>query len=217
MSGKHYVSAMSQLPLPQLLPLSLFFLLRAIMQEAGEAASKKVRGSYSRLICLQCRARKIKCHLPDNVAASDHAQPADKACERCKQFGLDCVVSSSTLGRPALKRQRRDEDSTTQNESALNSIMLREARPPEADTADVEGFLLSRQLEGSSSTSGPDHPQTIMPSRQEIFESLTSPIHLLSLLLSRDKRFGKTSTTAPVHLSVLDFVSDRLAVLLDTQ
>ena len=208
---------MSQLLLQRLLPLFLFFLLRAIMQEAGEAASKKFRGSYSRLICLQCRARKIKCHLPENVAASDHPQPADKACERCKQFSLDCVVSASTLGRPALKRQRRDEDSTTRDDSAPTSTMLQEARPSEADSADVEGFLLSRPMESTSSTSGPDRPQMKVPSRQEIFESLTSPIHLLSLLLSRDERFGKTRAAAPVQLPVLDFVSDHLAVLLDTQ
>ena len=185
------------------------------MQEAGEAASKKVRGSYSRLICLQCRARKIKCHLPENVTASDHPQPAEKACERCKQFGLGCVVSSSTLGRPALKRQRRDDPSPARNDTALTSTMLQEARPPEADSADVEGFLLS--VESSSRTTGPDQPQTKLPSKQEIFESLTSPIHLLSLLLSRDKRFGKISAAAPVQLPVLDFVSDHLTVLLDTQ
>ena len=94
--------------------------------------------------------------------------------------------------------------------------MLREARPPEADPADVEGFLLSRQLEDSSSTSGPNHSRTKMPSKQEIFESLTSPIHLLSMLLSRDSRFGKTSAAVPVQLPVLDIVSDHLAVLLDT-
>lgn len=187
------------------------------MQEGGEPSSKKVRGSYSRLICLQCRSRKIKCRLPGNAAPSDHAQPADKACERCKQFGLECIVSASTLGRPALKRQRQEEPAAVQGGGASTSTTHREIRPSEADSADLEGFLLARQLE---SASVPFHPQKTPPSKLEIYESLSSPIHLLSLLLSRDERFASSNTTLSStsgHISVFDVVSDELANLLNGQ
>ena len=187
------------------------------MQAGGEPSSKKVRGSYSRLICLQCRARKIKCHLPADTAPSDHAQPAGKACERCKQFGLDCIVSASTLGRPALKRQRQDESAAVQDEGALTSTMHRENRPSQDESAGIEGFLLARQLE---SASVPFHPQQTLPSKLEIYESLSSPVHLLSLLLSRDERFASSNTTlssASGHISILEVVSDELAKLLDQQ
>jgi hypothetical protein len=71
-----------------------------------EAVVNRVRGHYAKLICLNCRARKIKCQLSTAVEPSDQPQPHAKKCVRCRRHGLECVVDRTTLGRPAHKRKK---------------------------------------------------------------------------------------------------------------
>jgi Fungal Zn(2)-Cys(6) binuclear cluster domain len=67
---------------------------------------RKPRGSYAGLICLRCRARKIKCVLPDGVQPSNVPQSDAHSCQRCRQNGFECVVDSTTLGRPSRRVER---------------------------------------------------------------------------------------------------------------
>ena len=62
-----------------------------------ETANKRRREKYSRLICLGCRSRRIRCVLPDtSILPSSEPQPISKACQRCSQNGLDCIVDYTT-------------------------------------------------------------------------------------------------------------------------
>ena len=72
-----------------------------------EKPAKRARGSYAKLICLRCRERRIKCQLPNeqSVQPSPNPQPLEKACERCTQKGLECIVRKTTLGRPSHKHK----------------------------------------------------------------------------------------------------------------
>lgn len=65
--------------------------------DMAEATFKRRREKYSRLICLGCRSRRIRCVLPDiTIVPSSEPQTPDKACQRCAQNGLDCVVDYTT-------------------------------------------------------------------------------------------------------------------------
>lgn len=72
------------------------------MSEQPPASSKRQRGAYSRLICLGCRGRRIKCELPDDVVVPDAEELRTVAdpCYRCKKLGVPCVVRRTKLGRP---------------------------------------------------------------------------------------------------------------------
>ena len=178
-----------------------------------ETTTKRRREKYSKLICLGCRARRIRCILPhSNILPSNEPQSADKACQRCQQNGLDCVVDYTTLGRPAQKRNRMDYV-VTEQQSIEPSDVLQPNRGFDDTTAEhVDDFLLS-------------HPEThedgivnqqSRPSKSEIGEAMTSPCHLLAALLSRDKRFASSIGSQPqVSTSVLQVIDDRTAVLLD--
>jgi hypothetical protein len=74
------------------------------MSEQATTTSKRTRGAYSRLICLGCHERRIKCELPDDVVVPDLGELRTIAnpCYRCKKLGVDCVVRRTRLGRPGL-------------------------------------------------------------------------------------------------------------------
>jgi len=74
------------------------------MSEQPPATPKRTRGAYSRLICLGCRERRIKCELPDDVLAPDPGElrTVTTPCYRCKKLGVPCVVRRTRLGRPGL-------------------------------------------------------------------------------------------------------------------
>lgn len=69
------------------------------------ATSKRTRGAYSRLICLECHERRIRCELPDEVAVPDPGElrTASSPCYRCKKLGVPCVVRRTRLGRSGLR------------------------------------------------------------------------------------------------------------------
>lgn len=76
------------------------------MSEPLPAASKRPRGPYSRLICLNCRERRIRCELPPEVDIPDQGElwSVQTPCYRCKRLDIPCVVRQTVLGRPGPER-----------------------------------------------------------------------------------------------------------------
>jgi len=74
------------------------------MAEQPPAGSKRRRGAYSRLICLGCHERRIRCELLDDIVVPDAGELRTVAdpCYRCKKLGVPCVVRRTKLGRPGL-------------------------------------------------------------------------------------------------------------------
>lgn len=152
-----------------------------------EEQPKRARGSYSKLICLQCRKRKIRCILPEDgtIEPSDAPQTPENACQRCRQHGLECIIDRTVLGRPSQKRSIRDEF----DENYEHSVLELQHRPanhaaeyPQTTHADVEPSLMSNPNENN------EQPSKL--SKADLYESFLGPLHLLSALLTRDKTFG---------------------------
>ena len=176
--------------------------------------SKRRREKYSKLICLGCRARRIRCALPDtSIQPSSQPQPQEKACHRCRQNGLDCIVDSTTLGRPAQKRNRVDQSLNVQQTIEQNDSYDGDS---EEAPHNVEDFLLSHPEIPSDDVLATKIPQP--PTKSEMFESVFSTFHLLSALLSRDKKFASNIGSQPLIMgTVIELVEDRFTELLDTQ
>jgi hypothetical protein len=179
---------------------------------------RQPRGNYARLICLNCRARKIKCTLPTDVPieASPSPQPQDRACTRCQQQGLDCIVDKTVLGRPAQKRQRPGQ---SRNEDWA-ALLDETAVEPELDP-DVQDFVLSDlrdEVREIGSHIAVPLPGRTKPSKREIFDSL---MNLFAALMARDFKFGSrnfgSGTDVNMSVDVTGLVSDGLAALLDEQ
>ncbi|PSN59615.1 hypothetical protein BS50DRAFT_579847 [Corynespora cassiicola Philippines] len=75
------------------------------MPESRTQGSKRPRGAYSRLICLGCRDRRIRCELPSEVEVPGlgELRAVQTPCHRCKRLGLPCMVRQTILGRPSSK------------------------------------------------------------------------------------------------------------------
>lgn len=60
------------------------------------------RDKYSRLICLGCHERRIRCELPKDVIIpkSGEVREVETPCYRCRRLGFRCVVRQTILGRP---------------------------------------------------------------------------------------------------------------------
>ena len=184
----------------------------------SETLPKRRREKYSKLICLGCRARRIRCALPDtDIQPSSEPQPQDKSCQRCRQNGLDCIVDHTTLGRPAQKRNRVDQSSNLQQTIEQSESCLPEADFEDATSQDVEDYLLSRpetNNDGTPTAKAQEQP----PTKSEKFEAVFSPFHLLSALLSRDKKFASSIGSQPlVTASITDIIDERITDLLDDQ
>ena len=188
-----------------------------VSHSTSEHSTRQPRGSYAKLICLNCRARKIKCNLPTDVQIepSEHAQPPERACTRCQQQGLDCVVDRTVLGRPAQKRRRPE-----QLRGKGKSLIGEGAEDDEELDPNVEDFVLSdlrdevRDIDVQSKA----HARA-RPSKRDIFESLTDSAHLLSALMARDANFASLvfERTAEVAVDVTRLVDNDLTILLDEQ
>ena len=72
------------------------------MSKPRPGSSKRPRGTYSRLICLGCRERRIRCELPSEVEIPDPGElrTVQTPCYRCKRLGVPCIVRQTILGRP---------------------------------------------------------------------------------------------------------------------
>ncbi|KAK3115619.1 hypothetical protein LTR53_004826, partial [Teratosphaeriaceae sp. CCFEE 6253] len=160
----------------------------------------------------QVKGRRIRCLLPDTtIQPSPQPQPADKACARCSQNNFDCIVDSTTLGRPAQKRMRSDEALARQVSRTSEQVCQEQDELAELASLEVEDFLLSQpETEVEQRTRG------VQPSRSEISEVVLTPYHLFSALLSRDSQFASLLSSPP-HAApdILDLVSHDTATVLD--
>ena len=73
------------------------------MSELRLTSSKRTRDKYSRVICLGCRERRIRCDLPIEVEIPDPGElrTVQTPCYRCKRLGIPCVIRQTILGRPS--------------------------------------------------------------------------------------------------------------------
>jgi len=184
------------------------------------ATARAPRGSYSKLKCLQCRERKIKCVLPSlSIEASPTPQPSGTSCARCQQQGLECIVDKTVLGRPSQKRPR----STTGTASNLGygeSEPTFAAEDDEEADGDVQAFVLSHVQSAVDDIDAVESsPQKKKPSRHEIFAALVDSTHLLSALLAQDSSFGSQAVpkddTTPVD--PMGLVDEDLLCAMDKQ
>ena len=183
----------------------------------SDTTAKRRREKYSKLICLGCRARRIRCILPDiDIVPSSAPQSEDKACQRCRQNGLDCIVDYTTLGRPAQKRNRVVDQVSNQSQVDEPSDILQTSNDDfeESITQNIDDFLLSHP----ERTNDGAHVRPTKPSKSEMAEAMTSPTHLLTALLTRDKGFASAIGSQPqVTASIMEVIDDRATILLDEQ
>ncbi|KAL5458496.1 hypothetical protein PMIN06_003306 [Paraphaeosphaeria minitans] len=74
---------------------------------SGTKPTGAKRDKYSRLICVGCRDRRIRCELPNDV---DIPKPGEfrtiqTPCYRCRRLGIPCVIRQTILGRPSPKNR----------------------------------------------------------------------------------------------------------------
>lgn len=71
------------------------------MSDQRPSGPKRPRDRYSRLICLGCRERRIRCELPSEVEVPNPGElrTVQTPCYRCKRLGIPCVVRQTVLGR----------------------------------------------------------------------------------------------------------------------
>ncbi|KAK3390746.1 hypothetical protein B0H63DRAFT_389226 [Podospora didyma] len=103
------------------------------MPDPSPAPAKRPRDKYSRLICLGCHARRIRCELPNEVELPNPGElrTAQTPCHRCKRLGVPCLVRQTILGRPS---QRKTGDVS----HIIVELPLRPAAPTQPDTAREE-------------------------------------------------------------------------------
>ena len=183
----------------------------------SELPTRQPRGSYAKLICLNCRARKIKCNLPTDVQIepSQYPQPPESACTRCQQQDLDCIVDKTVLGRPAQKRQRPEQLKGEEDRVAEGNASGDEELDP-----NVEDFVLSDMRDEVHEIDVQAMAQArSRPSKREVFESLMDSSHLFSAMMARDESFGSLAfqTTENAAVDVTKLVSKDLTGLLDEQ
>lgn len=186
---------------------------------AEQLTGRHPRGSYAHLICTNCRSRKIKCLLPDDVQPADHPLSQIKACRRCHNLGLECYVQRTILGRPSAKRRRFDEDATPTYEQVAIAPSSTEDVPNEDLRGELHAgqYLLFSEVTATGAPPVTRVSHRAPPDPLDVFEALLSPARLMSALLSHDRRFGTArlaaSMTEPVWLPEL--VSNGMATLLD--
>lgn len=185
------------------------------MLNTPQSQHRQPRGSYAKLICLNCRARKIKCVLPDHIQfePSQSPQPLERACTRCQQQGLDCIVDKTILGRPSQKRHRADPVKAEYDDSNERATQDEPEEGP-----DVQDFVLSDlREEVSEIDSVLTTPPRAKPSKREVFEALMDSTHLFSNLMAGDAKFGSRAFGLHVDVStnLTELVSERLAASMD--
>jgi hypothetical protein len=149
------------------------------------------------------------------IEPSQHAQPPERACTRCQQQDLDCIVDKTVLGRPAQKR-RRPEQQKGEGDSLANEA----PRNEEDLDPNVRDFVLSElRDEVHDIDVRITAPARTRPSKREVFESLMDSTHLFSALMARDKSFGSLAfqSTGDVTADVTRLVNKELTILLDEQ
>lgn len=99
------------------------------MSELTVAAHRRTRVKYSRLICLGCRERRIRCELPSGVEipGPGELRTIQTPCYRCERLGIACVVRQTILGRPG--HEKRAAAEAYIGEAKTEDIVLAAALP----------------------------------------------------------------------------------------
>jgi hypothetical protein len=174
----------------------------------GQRNERRPRGKYARLICQRCRSRKIKCMLPnpEQIELSDGPQGPDQACDRCRNFNLECIVERTMLGRPAVNRGRRSGSAV-------------DGGAGDAELLDIKEYMWSGDAEEPLQIKHHQGPaaKSKHPSKQDVFESIIDPACFLSLILANNPVFGSNivHSTTPWSGFLPDLIDDELAVSLD--
>ncbi|KAJ5281901.1 hypothetical protein N7478_007273 [Penicillium angulare] len=146
------------------------------------------------MICRGCRARKIKCILPDtqNLGPLSTPQPKEKACERCRSLGLKCIVDYTLLGRPQSKRTQlaksEERSPNTQSDSLSN----------DPANLDIKKYLFADEDDNIIPKDGRSEPART-PRKEEVFQSMIQPHAFFLSVLEKDRLFG--SDVAPATTS----------------
>ncbi|KAK3706012.1 hypothetical protein LTR37_013006 [Vermiconidia calcicola] len=182
------------------------------MDDQSLRPAKRTRGSYARLICFRCRERRIKCLLANDgsVQPSSEPQPSEKACQRCQQHGLECIVRKTTLGRPNnQKRQRVPSPNST----------LSHRQQSKSPTPDEEELVLLTLNEESDSSRKLRASALDQGTGGQVLGEVNRAFELTSALLAQDRRFGTTATGLKSlgPKSLTDLLSVELVELLDQQ
>lgn len=111
-------------------------------EEPIPARSKRQRGPYSRMICLGCQQRRIRCELPSEteVPGPGECLNVQTPCYRCNRLGIPCIVRQTVLGRPST-------DDSSMSVTELPSVSS--AEPPARLTAQANRWLSTPQEEAS--------------------------------------------------------------------
>jgi hypothetical protein len=158
---------------------------------------KRARGSYARLICLRCRERRIKCQLIDDgtVVPSSEPQPPEKACQRCRQQGLQCVVRRTTLGRPNVKNPPTSSQASTGQSGS---------KSPSPDPEDLVLLALDER------STAPVDDRTLVADRKPSGAQVPTDIRMYAMV---NRTFGLTSTLLYSLLLSSVYVQAMLTVL----
>lgn len=190
------------------------------MSPSPPVPNKRARGSYAKLICFNCRERRIKCALPENVTITPSSEPQgpETSCRRCQQQGLDCIVRKTTLGRPNQKRQRSTTPPGTVRETNVNNVGSRSPSPA------VEDFVLLNLDKEAESQPTPDittpsstSTTKVAPTNTQLMEAIGKTFDMTSTLMARDRRFGRLGIGLQdvVPSPIREVVSEQVAATLD--
>ncbi|QKX61742.1 uncharacterized protein TRUGW13939_08898 [Talaromyces rugulosus] len=180
----------------------------------GLRNERRPRGKYARLICQRCRSRKIKCVLPnpEQIELSGAPQGPDHACDRCRNFNLECIVERTMLGRPAAVNRGRRSGS-----AVVDGVGDADAEQP----LDIKEYMWSGDAEEPLQIKHHHHQgpaaKSKHPSKQDVFESIIDPACFLSLILANNPVFGSNivHSTTPWGGFLPDLIDDDLAESLD--
>lgn len=186
------------------------------------------RGKYARYICQRCRSRKIKCALPnpDDIQYFGCPLTEEKACERCRSLGLECIVEATILGRPSHRRgplDSRDYPTTTTVDGNVSTVGSEENVPSPAISDIKEYFYTDIYDNGDDGDNVGEQdaestsPKSSKTKLEESFQAMVDPAHFFTSVLAHDQAFGSTTPHAMsrFNISLLDLISGDMAVSLD--
>ncbi|QIW96489.1 hypothetical protein AMS68_002007 [Peltaster fructicola] len=134
----------------------------------------------------------------ESIQPSGSPQPPGRACIRCQQQGLECIIDKTILGRPSSKRKPAQEDATqngrTKSISNENPLDIIEDDDLHDDT-DIAGFVLA-EVEDEIDQVASRLPRRDRPEDHEKYQALIDPYHLMSTVIVRDRRYGATCSSS---------------------
>lgn len=145
---------------------------------------------------------------PELVELTGEPQAPGQACDRCRNFNLECVVERTMLGRPAANRGRRNASDSASGTGGGDSEPL-----------DINEYMWSGGAEEQMQINQNQGPaaKSRHPSKQDVFESIIDPACFLSLILANNPVFGSNivHATTPWTGFLPDLIDDDLCESLD--